>query len=140
MRLLDVNVLVNALRTESDRHQAARDLVAQAREGHEPVVVLPEVASGFLRIATSPRIFAEPEDAASALGALRAWCSGPGLRIREAGSGRWPICARLIEEHGLVGGDVHDALLAAACLEFGATLVTSDSGFARFASLRVQML
>ena len=35
------------------------------------------------------------------------------------------------------GNAVHDALLAAAALDLGATLVTSDRGFGRFAGLRV---
>ncbi len=140
MKLFDVNVLVNALRTEADQHPAARTAIAEARVGQEAFIILPEVASGFLRIVTSPRIFTDPEDSEFAMSALAAWCSGPGVRIREAGPGRWPVFAGLMAEHQFVGGDVHDAMLAAACLDLNAVLLTSDRGFLRFPELRVELV
>lgn len=140
MKLLDVNVLVNALRTESPHHQAAFDFVASARRSAEPVVILPEVAAGFMRIVTRRDLFADPEPSSAALDALRVWCAAPSVRVREAGPGRWLHFENLMAAHELVGGDIHDALLAAACLDFRATLVTSDHGFARFPGLNVQRL
>lgn len=140
MRLLDVNVLVNALRTESAHHEAAFTFIDEARRGAEPVVILPEIAVGFLRIVTRRDLFTDPESSDSAMSALRAWCAAPSVRIREAGVGRWSRFETLMDTHHLTGGDIHDGLLAAACLDFTATLVTSDRGFTRFPGLQLELL
>ena len=102
--------------------------------------MLPEVAVGFVRVVTRRGIFAQPDDAATAMSALTAWCSAPAVRIREAGPARWAVFAALMEAHALTGNDVHDGLLAAAAIDMGATLVTADRGFTMFAGLRTQLL
>ena len=140
MKVLDVNVLVNALRSDTAQHARAFDLLGRARAGRDPVIILTEVASGFMRIVTRPGLFAHPEDAESAMAALRAWCSGPSVRVSEAGAGRWRRFEHLMARHDLVGADVHDGLLAAACLDLGATLATFDRGFTRFEELELELL
>lgn len=140
MRVFDVNVLVNALRTESKHHEAAYACVDAARTGREPVVILPEVAVGFLRIVKRSDLFLDPETSDDAMTALAAWSASPQVSIREAGPGRWAAFQDLMAAHALTGGDIHDGLLAAACLDMNATLVTSDRGFGRFEGLRVELL
>ena len=140
MKVLDVNVLVNALRPDASKHATAFDLIDHARAGERPVIVLTEVAAGFLRIVTRPGLFAQPEDADSAMAALRAWCSGPSVRLSEAGAGRWRRFEHLMARHHLVGAEIHDGLLAAACIDLGATLVTFDRGFTRFEDLALELL
>ena len=140
MKVLDVNVLVNAFRDDLPGHESALAVLADARQSAESFIVLPEVAIGFVRIVTRRDLLARPDEASSAMEALDAWCSAPNFRVQEAGPGRWPNFVALMLDHELVGGDVHDGLLAAACIDFGATLVTSDRGFSRFAGLRVQLV
>lgn len=140
MKVFDVNVLVNALRTESRHHEAAYACVDAARKGREPVVILPEVAVGFLRIVTRSDLFLDPETSDDAMAALTAWSASPQVSIREASPGRWAAFQDLMATHRFVGGDIHDALLAAACIDWQATLVTSDRGFQRFEGLRVELL
>lgn len=140
MKLLDINVLVNAFRSDAPQHASSFAFLSNARQGHEPIIVLPEVAVGFVRIVTRRGIFAEPDDSATAMSALTAWCSAPAVLVREAGAGRWAVFASLMEAHALNGNDVHDGLLAAAAIDMGATLVTADRGFARFAGLHLQLL
>lgn len=138
MRLFDVNVLVNALRSDAPGHDAAMHAMRESRASVETYVILPEVAVGFMRVATRRGLWTHPEDSESVLAALDAWCSAPNVEVHEAGAGRWEVFEGLVRDHQLVGGDVHDGLLAAACLDFGATLMTSDRGFERFARLKVQ--
>lgn len=138
MKVLDVNVLVNGFRADAPGHSGAFAFLAHARRGREPIIILPEVAVGFIRLVTRRGLFIEPDDAMSAMAAIDAWCSAPPVSIQEAGSGRWKAYAELMLEHGLIGSDAHDGLLAAACLDLDATLVTSDRGFARFDRLKVQ--
>lgn len=138
MRLFDVNVLVGAFRPDATGHEAAFAAVEGALRGPEPAIILPEVAVGFVRVVTRTGVFADPNTSAEAMEALEAWSSSPTVAIREAGPGRWSAFAELMAARDVRGNDVHDALLAAAALDLGATLVTSDRGFERYANLRIQ--
>lgn len=138
MKLLDVNVLVDAFRPDVRGHDAAFAAVERAVKGQEPTVILPEVAVGFVRVVTRPGVFADPNTPGEAMEALDAWSAAPAVAIREAGPGRWVRFAALMESRDFRGNDVHDAMLAAAALDLGATLVTSDRGFERFTDLHVQ--
>lgn len=137
MKLLDVNVLVDAFRPEAQGHGAASAAMELAMRGSEATVILPEVAVGFVRVVTRPGIFEDPNTPGEAMEALDAWSASPMVAIREAGPGRWPTFSGLLASGDFRGNDVHDALLAAAALDFGATLITSDRGFERFADLRI---
>jgi hypothetical protein len=140
MLCLDGNVLVYAVRPDTSLHSVARTAVERLRSGTQPVAVLPEVAVGFLRVVTNRRIFAAPETLDDAVEALRSVLASPVIRVTEAGPGRWPIFENLVRGQGLVGGDIHDALLASACIDMRATLVTADRGFERFAALDVRLV
>lgn len=140
MQLLDVNVLVNAFRPDAPKHETAFAYLSAARQGTEPVIVLPEVAVGFLRVVTHRGIFTRPDTPAAAMNALASWCNSSVVSVQEAGAGRWATFESLMTQRPMTGGDVHDGLLAAAAIDMGATLVTSDQGFTRFAGLRIQRL
>ena len=138
MKLLDVNVLVDAFRPDAQGHDEAFAAVDLALRGREPVLILPEVAVGFVRVVTHQGVFADPTTPREAMEALDAWSASRVVAIREAGPGRWAALSSLMAEREFRGNDVHDALLAAAALDLGATLVTSDRGFGRFVGLRVE--
>lgn len=142
MKVLDVNVLVAAFRSDHPRHETALGALASLRDGHEPTIVLPEVALGFVRIVTRRGIFTDPSTSQEAMSAISGWCDSPALRISEAGPGRWNAFEAIMEQRPLQGGDVHDGMLAAAAIDLHATLLTMDKGFARFVSngLVVQLL
>lgn len=140
MRLVDVNVLVHAFRSDSPHHATAHGAMAAARSAREPLVILTEVAVGFLRIVTHPRIFRSPNTTTEALAALEAWCTAPAVALREAGRGRWGEFARIARDYELSGGAVHDGLLVAAARDASATVVTFDRGFLRYEGVRVDLL
>ncbi len=75
MVLLDVNVLVTAMREDAPRHQVMKDYLERLRRAPEPFGVSELVLSAALRVLTHPRVFvpATPLDAALAwISALRA--------------------------------------------------------------------
>jgi uncharacterized protein len=132
----DVNVLVYAHRVESPDHDQyarwLRDLVA----GVEPFALSDLALSGFLRIVTNPRIWrpaTEPPVALEFVRRLRAQCDG---RCLLPGPDHWAIFVRLYSASGARGKVVADAYHAALAIEYGCTLVTCDSDFARFPGLR----
>jgi toxin-antitoxin system PIN domain toxin len=94
------------------------------------------VLTGFLRIATHPRIFERPTSTADALAFADALRSQPNAVLVAPGRRHWEIFARLCREGGARGNLVPDAYLAALAIESGAELITADRGFARFRTLQ----
>ena len=135
MLCVDVNVLVDSFRPDAPSHSSVRSWLDEARRGPERIVVLPEVASSFVRIVSNRRIWQLPSPTADALAFVDALRRSPGVEFRHAGQRQWGLFCDLIADLGLNGDDAPDAYLAAAALDLGATLVTSDRGFARFPSL-----
>jgi hypothetical protein len=67
MMLPDVNVLVYAHREDSQHHAGCRAWVEAMVNGDESYGLSELVLSGFLRVVTHPRVFAEPSPLADAL-------------------------------------------------------------------------
>ena len=138
MRCVDVNVLVDAHRKDAPNHAQARAWLDAARRGREPLGVPSASASGFLRVVTHARVFRDPTPIPIALATVDAVLSSPAASLVEPGPRHWSIFRELCTSLELRGNDVADAYLAAIALEQGATWVTSDRGFARFADLRIE--
>jgi toxin-antitoxin system PIN domain toxin len=138
MRCVDVNVLLYAHRPESPHHARFRSWLDSARGGAEPVGIAPIVESGFLRVATHPRVFADPTPLPVALAFLDALRSSPAVIHVEPSPRHWVIFRGLLEQIDAKGNDVPDAFLAALSIDLGATWISADRGFARFRGLRWQ--
>lgn len=138
MRLVDVNVLVDAHRIEAPRHDRVRSWLTAALRSREPLGIPSVVASGFLRVVTHPRVFVEPTPTPIALAVLDAVLASPSATIVHPGARHWSIFRELTESIAARGNDVPDVYLAALAIEERATWVTSDHGFERFPDLRIQ--
>lgn len=130
--LVDANVLLYAVNEASPNHPIAKRWLEQALNG-ERRVGIPWVSYwAFLRIATNPRAVEHPLSAAAAWRTTKAWQDAPTTWIPEPGSGHSLILGDLIESHDIRAGLMTDAVLAALCIEYGLTMVSNDSDFARF--------
>lgn len=130
----DVNVLIAASRTDHPHHQPALAWLEEALEGcagGERLVILPMVASGFLRLVTHPKVFVEPTPLEDALAFIRAVLGAPGVELGRLGT-EWPLFEQLCSRHSLTGNDIPDAWIAAAAQANHLHLVTFDKGFRRF--------
>jgi toxin-antitoxin system PIN domain toxin len=137
MLLLDVNICLYAYRpAESDSAATVSEWLAVRLVGHERVAVSEPVLASVIRIATHPKVFRTPSTPSDVLAFTESLASAPAAQRVRPGPEHWPIVTDLVKEHRLRGNDVPDAVLAAHALELGATLVTLDRGFARFATLR----
>jgi hypothetical protein len=58
--LPDVNVLVHAFRSDSSNHDTCRAWLDGVVNGDSRYSMAPQVLSGVVRIATHPKVFAEP--------------------------------------------------------------------------------
>jgi toxin-antitoxin system PIN domain toxin len=138
MRCVDVNVLVYGFRADTGPHHLWRPWLDAARRDAEPLGLLTTVATGFVRVVTHPKVFAQPTPVDEALAFLDALRASPSVVPVDPGPRFWPLFDQVCRRHGARGNRVPDAAIAASVLEQRATLVTTDRGFARYAGVRLQ--
>jgi len=113
MKLVDLNVLLYAVNRDSPRHDAIRSWWEAALSGDEPVGLTWTVIIGFLRLATSPQVFAKPLTLDQAIDRVDTWLSHPNTRLLSETEEHWRILKELIDESGTAGNLTADAHLAA---------------------------
>jgi len=137
MLLPDVNVLIYVhfeyIIPEQDEY--ARWLTRSATRP-EPFALSVLILSGFVRIATNPRIFDPPSTLENAFAFVSSLVERPTARIVGPGPNHLEIFERLCREAGATGKLVADAQHMATAVEHGCTLVSTDSDFNRFAGVR----
>jgi toxin-antitoxin system PIN domain toxin len=134
--LPDVNVLLIAHREELSGHERMAGWLTEIVNGDEAYGMSDLVLSGFLRVATNPRVFDPPTPLDSALEFVGAVRDRPNRVAVDPGPRHWRIFTRLCEEAGARADLVPDAYLAAMAIESGAEWVSTDRDFARFPGLR----
>lgn len=137
MLLLDVNTCLYAYRPgQSEAARKVSGWLTPRLVGHERIAVSESVLASVIRIATHPRIYQTPSAPGDVLRFAESLLAAPATQLVRPGADHGPLFTELVAEHRLRGNDVPDASLAAHCLELGASLVTLDRGFSRFAGLR----
>ena len=136
MRLLDVNVLINAHRREADRHKDYREYVEAMLNGDQAYAVSDLVINGFVRVATNRRVWRSATPLDDALRFGEAVRNQPQAVVISPGERFWGIFTRLCRQTGATAKLVPDAYLAALAMEHGCEFVTVDRDFARFPGLR----
>jgi toxin-antitoxin system PIN domain toxin len=136
--LCDVNVLVYAHREDAAHHLRCREWLESTVNGEEAYGVSELVLSGFVRVVTHPKVFAQPSALSDALAfAAQVKDQAHAVPVRP-GARHWEIFQRLCTEYAVRGNLVRDAYLAALAIESGCEWVTTDQDFARFKGLRMR--
>lgn len=134
--LPDVNVLVYAFRRESSHHERYAAWLADLLGGSGEVGVTEGTLTGFLRIVTNPRIYADPAPTTYALAfvdVVRRARRQTWVGVTDA---VWTTFSALVDSDPQVRGNLlPDAWLAALALAHGCRIATADRGFARFDGL-----
>lgn len=139
MIALDSNVLVYAHREDSTWHQPAHACVQGLAEGRDAWAIPWPCIHEFLAIVTHHRIYAPPTPLADALDQIEAWLESPSLVLLCETEGYWQRLQPVLRSARASGPQIHDARVAALCLEHGITeLWTADRDFSRFAGLTVR--
>ena len=136
MKIIDVNVLLYAVNPETDPAGKVRRWWDQALAGDESIGLSWIVLSGFLRISTNPRIYAEPMTVDQALDEVEGWLATEVATTVSEKPDHWRILRDMLGETGTAGNLTTDAHLAALAITHDATLVSCDNDFARFTDLR----
>jgi len=91
----------------------------------------------FTNIVTHPRIYDPPSTVEQAVAQVDAWLESPSLVMLGESAGYWPVLRKQLLNARVAGPRVHDARIAAICLEhIVAELWTADRDFSRFPLLR----
>ena len=138
MLLADVNVFIYAHRADSARHAEFVSWLNARLDGDEPFGVSELVLSSVVRIVTNHRIFLDPTPTGIALDFCASVLAARAAVVVRPGARHWGIFDSLCRRTSVRANVVPDAYLAALAIEHGATLVTSDAAFRRFAGLRVE--
>ncbi len=137
MIAVDTNVLVHAHREDSAWHPAAYRCIANLAEQRDPWAIPWPCIHEFLAIVTHHRIYAPPTPLASALDQVQAWLDSPSLVVIAETQEYWQRLERVLRSARSSGAKIHDARIAALCLEHGiAELWTADRDFSRFPALK----
>lgn len=136
MILPDVNVLLYALRKDSQNHTGYRSWLESLVNGEMAYGMSPQVLAGVIRIATHPRIFQRPSRLEDAMAFVSILVEQPHCQIVQPGERHWGIFRELCERAKATGNLVQDAWFAALAIEAGCEWITTDRDFARFEGLR----
>lgn len=139
MKAIDTNVLVYAEITSSPQHRVASQILQRLAEGRTPWALPWPCVYEFLRVLTHPRVFHPPVPTQVALSDLRAILASPSIVMLSETDRHAEVVTQLVEESGVTGNLMHDAHIAALCVEHGVkTLITADRDFARFADIEIE--
>lgn len=137
MIAVDTNVLVAFHRLEYSHHAAAVEAVTFLAEGEKPWGIPWPCVHEFVAVVTNSRIFVEPTKLSDAIAVLDALMESPVIRLLGEGPGYWNVARSLLLKSKVTGGRVHDARIAAICLEHRVDcLWTADRDFSRFPALK----
>lgn len=139
MIAVDTNVLLYAHREDSEWHAAAREKLGALAEGNAQWAIPWPCIHEFLAIATHPRIYSPPTPSSAAIEQVDAWLESPSLVLLAESSGYWPALRDAVAAGRISGPQVHDARIAALCLQHGVTeLWSADRDFNRFPNITVR--
>lgn len=137
MIAVDTNILVYAHRRDSAFHDVARERVGGLAEGRGAWALPWPCLHEFVGIVTHPRIYKTPTPLARALDQVEAWLESPLVSLLAESGAHWVTLKRLLQAARVSGPQVHDARIAALCVDHGVReLWTADRDFGRFAPLR----
>ena len=139
MQAIDTNVLIYAEITTSEYHKTAFDILKELSEGAIPWAIPWSCIYEFLRVVTHPRVYHPPVPMTVALQDLQLLLQSPTLQLLSETSRHNEIMSKVLEASGVTGNLVHDAHIAALCIEHGITeLISGDRDFSRFTSLKIK--
>ena len=136
MIALDTNVLVHAHRSDSEWYDTAAAIVRQLAEGSERWAIPWPCVHEWLAVVTHPRIWDPPSPIDVALAQVDAWLESPNLVLLGESANHWRTLGDQVRAGHITGARVHDARVAALCLDHGVReLWTADRDFGRFPTL-----
>lgn len=136
MIFVDANILLYAEDSLSKPHERAREWWDEQLSGTDPVCLCWTVLNAFIRIGTNPRVFEHPLSLTEATARVESWLQQPCTRVAVPTERHWAVYRELLKKGKARANMVTDAHLAALAIEYGCTLHSTDTDFARFPKLQ----
>ena len=139
MIAVDTNILVYAHRVDSPWHARAAETLKSLAESPSLWLIPWPCLHEFLAVVTHPRIYNPPTPIQAALKQVGFWLESPSLLLGCETSLYWQTLKRLLLSAKVSGATVHDAHIAAICLEHKvSTIFSVDRDFSRFSGITVK--
>lgn len=139
MIAIDTNMLVYAHRRESTFHETAKQRISELAASGAAWAIPWPCLHEFYAVVTNLRAFRPASSIEQASGQLSAWLETPSLTLLHEGADHWNVLQTLLVTARVVGGQVHDARIAAICIAHGVReLWSADRDFNRFPQLTVR--
>ncbi len=136
MIALDTNFLVYAHRTENPFHLIARTSIARLIDDGLPWGVPVVCLHEYLAVVTNPKIFKQPTPRAMAFEQIDSLLAQDGARLLMPTERHLKVLRQLTDAANSTGGQMHDARIAAICVENGvAQIWSADRDFSKFPQL-----
>lgn len=140
MIAVDTNVLINAHRSMSEWHEAARARLTDLAEGSVPWALPVTVSWGFVRIVTQS-VFYPQTSMARALDFVAQLHASPSARVLNPGPRHWELLAETLRESRARGKAVSDAVIVTLCREHGVdTVLSADRDLLRYPWIKLDPL
>jgi toxin-antitoxin system PIN domain toxin len=136
MILPDVNVLINAFRTDAPDHELCRHWLVDVVQGEARFGLSPLALAAVARITTHAKIFRGPAPMPEVFAFCDNLLGQPHCQIIEPAERHWDIFRELCVNARVRGGRVTDAWYAALAIEWDCEWITLDRDFGRFAGLK----
>jgi uncharacterized protein len=136
---VDTNILVYAHRGESPFHKSAFEAVKSLAEARQPWSLPWSCAHEFIAVVTNGKFISNPSSIEEAFAQIEAWKESGHLVFLGEGWHHLKTLSELAVPNKLRAGQIHDARIAAICLQHGVSeLWTADRDFSRFPKLKTR--
>lgn len=132
MKIVDANVLLYAVNTAAEHHEASLRWLDRALSGADTVGFAWVPLLAFTRLATKEGLFPRPLRPAEAMGRIADWTAASSAVVVNPTSRHADILTEMLARVGSGGNLVNDAHLAALAVEHRAAIVSYDTDFGRF--------
>jgi uncharacterized protein len=136
VKIVDANVLLYAVNTASEHHRASVRWLDGALSGADTVGFAWVPLLAFIRLATKESLFPRPLAPEDAIGQVADWLAAPSAAHVNPTARHAEVLTRMLSRVGTGANLVNDAHLAALAVEHRASIVSYDSDFGRFDSVR----
>ncbi|CAN5917677.1 type II toxin-antitoxin system VapC family toxin [soil metagenome] len=139
MIALDTNLLVYAHRRESTFHDKARAAIEGLISSGSAWAIPWPCVHEFYGVVTNARAFTPASTITQASQQITEWRASPSLVMLHESANHWTTLHKLLVAGRVIGGQIHDARIAAICVEHGVReFWSADRDFNRFPSLTVR--
>ena len=139
MIAVDTSILIYAHRQDHEWYDAASSRLRSLAEGRAGWAIPWPCIHEFFSVITRANVFVPPSTIAQAFVQLEAWFESPTLQLLGESVQHMATLRRLVTAARVRGAAVHDARIAAICIDHGvAFLWTADRDFSRFPALKVR--